>query len=231
MSVINMDMIAWDSNDDDYCEDTYTVDSDEIDGVTETAILFADESATEYRIEDGQLIFDEDGDLLVFEPYSGTLPPASWTDASLLTNDTYEPDNEIAYATTIAPGGTVQNHYMAACGDLDYFMFSAVNGMSYTLETSGVDAALDLVLYLYSAGGDYIDEDDDSGLNYNPSLSWTCEASGDYYFLVVGFSYDEVGNYSVSVVESQSLVKSTKNNTAKENVVQDRFRPSDIFFN
>lgn len=230
VEITRSQLIAYE-NDDDYCEDTYTVSSDEIDGVTESAILFTDESATEYRIEDGKLIFDEDGDLLVFGFYSGTVPPASWTDPSQLTNDTYEPDNEQAFATTIAAGGTVQNHYLASCGDLDFFMFSAINGKTYTLETSTLDESLDLVLYLYSAGGDYITDDDDSGLNYNPSLSWTCEASGDYYFLVVGFSYEDMGNYSVSVVESQGLLIATPKNISKEKVGQDRIRPGDLFFN
>jgi len=55
----------------------------------------------EYSIVDGKLRIDNEGDVLFLVAYNGTVPPPAWTDVSLLTNDTYEPDNEIAAATTI----------------------------------------------------------------------------------------------------------------------------------
>ncbi|MBT4034940.1 MAG: hypothetical protein HOB84_14335 [Candidatus Marinimicrobia bacterium] len=52
-------------NDEDHCDDTYSEESDEIDGVTETAILFADGSETEYSIIGGKLRLVEDGDVII----------------------------------------------------------------------------------------------------------------------------------------------------------------------
>ena len=197
-------------NDEDHCEDTYTTDSDEIDGVTATIISFTDGSEIEYSIVDDKLRVVDGGDVIMFATYSGAVPPAPWTDPTLLTNDTYEPDNELSTATTIAAGGTVQNHYMGECGDQDYFMFSAISGRNYIMETSSVlDEYLDLTLALYSGNGTFLASDDDSGTNYHPSLYWTCEVSGDYYFVVEGFWSDDIGNYSVSVVESSLLAKPT----------------------
>ena len=41
---ITRDELITYENDEDHCEDTYTEEQDEIDGVTETAILFTDDS-------------------------------------------------------------------------------------------------------------------------------------------------------------------------------------------
>jgi len=218
-------------NDDNHCEDTYTEESDEIDGVTETAILFTDGSEMEYSIINGKLRIDDEGDVHFLVAYNGTVPPPAWTDVSLLTNDTYEPDNEIATATTIAAGGTIQNHYMGECGDVDYFMFSAVSGTSYIMETiTPLDDELDLTLILYAGNGDLLDSDDDSGTDWNPSLSWTCQASGDYYFAIEGWSDVDYGNYTVSVVESSYLAKPTLIPEEKRARTEKKFRYSDLLF-
>jgi len=219
-------------NDEDHCEDTYTEESDEIDGVTETAILFTDGSETEYSITDGKLRLVDDGDIIILAAYNGTVPPPVWTNPSLLTNDTYEPNNEISLATTIAAGGTIQNHYMGACGDEDYFMFSAVSGITYIMETTApLDEYLDLTLTLYSGAGTWLDSDDDSGTDLNPSLYWTCQTSGDYYFAIEGFWDDDIGNYSVSVVESSALVKPTVLPEEKRTRVANKISLSELLFN
>ena len=219
-------------NDEDHCEDTYSEESDEIDGVTETAILFTDGSETEYSITGGKLRLVEDGDVIILAAYNGTVPPASWTDPSLLTNDTYEPNNEIATATSIAAGGTIQNHYLGACGDEDYFMFSASAGVSYIMETiSPLDQFLDLTLALYSGNGSLLDTDDDGGTDFNPSLYWTCQTSGDYYFVIEGFWDDDIGNYSVSVIESSALVKPIVVPEIKRARPEKKIRLSELLFN
>jgi hypothetical protein len=192
----------------DHCSDTYMLNSDEIESVTETIIRFTDGSEFEYSMVDEKLRLIDEGDIIMLVAYEGAFPPAVWTDPTLLTNDTYEPDNEFSTATTIAAGGTVQNHYMGECGDEDTFMFSATSGIHYVLETSTpLNPSLDLTLALYSGNGTLLDSDDDSGTDYNPSLYWTCQLSGDYYFVIEGFWSDDTGDYSVSVVESSLLPK------------------------
>ena len=149
-----------------------------------------------------------------------------------MTNDTYEPNNEIATATSIAAGGTIQNHYLGACGDEDYFMFSASAGVSYIMETiSPLDQFLDLTLALYSGNGSLLDTDDDGGTDFNPSLYWTCQTSGDYYFVIEGFWDDDIGNYSVSVIESSALVKPIVVPEIKRARPEKKIRLSELLFN
>ncbi len=220
---ITRDEVITYENSEDHCDEAYTMESDEIEGVTETAILFTDGSETGYSIVDGKLRIDDDGDIFVLAAYLGTLPPASWMDPSLLTNDTYEPNNDISTATTIAAGGTIQNHYMGACGDEDYFMFSATSGRTYIMETNTpLDEFLDLTLSLYAGNGTFLDSDDDSGTDLNPSLHWTCQVSGDYYFLIEGFWSDDIGNYSVAVIESGVLAKSASITRKKDFILRKR---------
>jgi len=229
---ITRDELKTYENDEDRCLDTYTIENDEIDGVTETSILFSDNTEMDYNEVSGKLRIEDDGDIILLASYSDAVPPASWTNPTLLTNDTYEPNNDITHATAIAAGGTVQNHYLAACNDLDYFMFSANSGTHYILETtSPLNADLDLELTLYSASGSEIDSDDDSGTDYNPSLYWTCQTSGDYYFLLDGFWDDEVGYYSVSVSTSTTLQRASSAPEEKKHRNVEKMRLSDLLFN
>jgi len=224
------DMITYE-NDENQCLDTYTMQTDEIDGVTETSIQFTDNTDVVYGMVGGKLRIENGNDVFMLAAYSGDIPPASWTDPTLLTNDTYEPNNEVTMATAIAAGGTTQNHYLGNCGDLDYFMFSAISGTNYILETtSPLNEELDLKLTLYSASGLEIDSDDDDGANWNPSLYWTCQTSGDYYFLIEGYSDEEVGYYSVSVSASTTLQKTPSASIEKKHRLVEKIRLSDLFF-
>ena len=201
------DVISYE-NSEDVCEDTYFTETYEIEGVTESAILYTDGTESEYSWVEGDLRIEEDGDVAIFSLYEGSVPPAVWTDPSMVENDNYEPDDDMANATNIAAGGTVQNHYIGACEDLDYFMFAAVSGTSYRLETTtSNDPDLDLTLTLFDASGTILGEDDDSGTDWNPSLIWTCTQSGDYYFVVEGYDFSETGNYAISVTEYSGLLK------------------------
>jgi len=210
---ITRDDVYFYANDYDHCDanyDTDYVDSFEIDEVTETSIVYTDGTNDSYRIEDGKLIITTEGDIAVLAVYDDAIPPAVWSDPNLLTNDTYESDNSFALATAIAAGGTVQNHYLGECEDQDYYMFTAESGSIYTLATTTAETSdLDLTLTLYDANNNELDFADDINypINKNPRLEWTCPASGDYYFVVEGFSEWEFGDYSVSVVIATGLTK------------------------
>ena len=229
--VITRDDLTIYTNDADPCDTTYETDIFEIDAVTKTVIRYSDDSEDSYSLENGKLHFESDGDMLILGAYTGTVPPAVWTDPSLLPNDTYEPNNTMTTATPIAAGGTVQNHYLGQCEDKDYFMFSAVNQTSYVLETSSPNFPdLDMELTLYSGAGVELASDDDSGMDWNPSLFWTCEASGDYYFLLEGWWFGEFGNYSVFVTEVTGMLKpavAPEPKKTRETISRDYFR--DVF--
>lgn len=220
-------------NDENRCQNTYSTETDAIDGVSETSILFTDDTELAYSMVGSKLRIEDDGDIMMLATYSGDIPPASWTDPTLLTNDTYEPNNVITMATAIAAGGTTQNHYLGNCEDKDYFIFSAVSGTSYKIATSTPEGSnLDLTLTLTSGAGVELGYNDDYAFpDLNPGLDWTCEVSGDYYFLIDGFWDDEAGNYSVSVNISTTLQRTSSAPEEKKHRKVEKIRLGDLLFN
>ena len=209
---LTLDEFITHKNDETICLDEYETEHDGLDGVTASSILFTDDYSYEYHWQGDFLEINDDYDQITLERYTGSFPPAEWLDDDLLHNDTYEPNNQSTIATAIASGGTIQNHYMGACGDYDFFMFSALEGKNYILETGTPSTSdLDLYLTLYSGSQERIDTaDDQDGFDLNPRLEWTCENTGDYYFVIESYYYEEYGDYSVSVVESQQAAPSLK---------------------
>lgn len=195
-------------NSETVCEDTYDYEIQILDGVTAASILFDDGSFVDYEWDGALLVISDDYDRLTLERFIGTFPPQAWTDDDLLYNDTYEPNNQSTVATAIAAGGTVQNHFMRACGDYDFFVFSAEEGKTYIMETmTGASSDLDLYLTLYSGAQVYIDDaDDQSDFDLNPKLVWTCELSGDYYFVIESYYYEDFGSYAILVLEDPGAV-------------------------
>ncbi len=218
---------------DDLCGDSYLSETDFIDDVTETAIVYTDGFESTYSFVDGKLRIDEAGDILILAVYDGALPPAVFSDPSLLENDTYEPNNEMARATPITVGTAGQNHYMAACGDQDFFKFSAIQGVSYKLgTTTPSESSLDMEITLASPFAVELESNDDYDFpNLNPGLDWTCPESGDYFFLLEGLYLEEVGNYFISVVEQQGLPKATGVSAVKEKPEYLKYRFSGNLFN
>lgn len=198
---ITREVLVFYSNDQTLCSDEFEADSIGIERFTAGSILLDDDTFLEYDLSGGQLHLTDVADEVVMSSYSLAFPPLSWEDPEALNNDAYEPNDTNLDATPITVGPEVQDHYMGACGDFDFFVFSAAEGESYVIETETGDASLlDLYLTLYSDLGDYIDSaDDQDGLNLNPQLIWTCETSGDYYFVLESYYFEEGGFYTVSV--------------------------------
>ncbi|ALO15234.1 hypothetical protein L21SP5_01588 [Salinivirga cyanobacteriivorans] len=156
---------------------------------------------------------------MYLKPYSGDLPPASWT--TEIQADSYESDDEYTAATEITIGGQPQQHSTTSADD-DWFHFDAVAGETYVLKVSGY---MDNYLRLYSTDGTtLIDSDDDSsvendGTTYwgNPYLVWTCQADGTYYFKVTGFGGSSIGYYYMEVnLDDGTAKKSTDDKEKKK---------------
>jgi hypothetical protein len=113
--------------------------------------------------------------------------------------DQYEPDSTYTLATLIAKGDPAQTHALSA-GDLDWLKFQADSGTAYTIATGG---SLDTYLNLFGTNGTtLLNSDDDSGVNLNAMIVWTCSSSGMYYFRVHGNFKGQrtrAGYYTVSV--------------------------------
>jgi len=205
-------------NDVNQCDTTYSMGIKAISKVTDTTIVFEDETSYEYSIGDDQLLLYDGDDILTLESYTSEFPPVSWVDPTQLENDDYEPDSSVALATRISAASAVQTHYSAVCDDVDFYIFEALSGTSYIIEVNtGSTSNVDLTISLYNLAGDSIAYNDDkSSTKIDPYLEWTCEVTGDYYFVVKKYwDYldpgnsldDEHGEYSISIDVTKGLTK------------------------
>ncbi len=238
---INKDNLIYYTNEINQCDTNYNADIREIESVTDTSIIFTDESRLYYTTSSDLLTLSLDDDVLTLESYSDTIPPAVWSDPTLLTNDIYEPDGSFILATRLSAAGATQTHYSAVCDDEDYFVFETLTGTSYVIE---IDAAtgtkIDLTISLYSVAGDLVGfSDDQSATNVDPLLEWTCPDSSDYYFVVKKYwDYldpgnsldDEKGAYTVSVDVTKNLHSSPYSNIYKQRSMPPSTRTPAKFF-
>lgn len=157
--------------------------------------------------------------LMRFERYTGSFPPSEWT--TTLSNDTYEPDNDVASATSLTVGGAEQSHVLLI-NDEDWFTFSADSGTAYIIATSG---NMDTELYLYNADDTtelaYNDDYDDM----NARIDWTCTGTGTYP--VKAQAYDPeyyCGEYGISVSTGSGTAKAIGLRKEKKTVRHGLFR-------
>lgn len=205
-------------NDVNQCDTTYSMDIKAISKVTDTTIVFEDETSFEYSISNDQLLLYEGNDILTLESYTSEFPPASWVDPTQLENDEYEPDSSVALATRISAASALQTHYSAVCDDADFYIFEALSGTSYIIEVNtGSTSDVDLTISLYNLAGDSVAYNDDkTSTKVDPYLEWTCDATGDYYFVVKKYwDYldpgnsldDEQGEYTIGIEVTKGLAK------------------------
>lgn len=94
--------------------------------------------------------------------------------------DSFEQDDGAAGAKPIDTVGTVQSRNTCPPDDADWAVFSGAAGATYNAETLNLGAAADTVLCLYSAAGDEIACDDDSGQGSGSRLIFTPPTAGEY---------------------------------------------------
>ena len=109
--------------------------------------------------------------------------------------DSYEYDGRPDSAKTITTDGVAQSRNLTR-SDSDFVKFTADSGATYTMQTTSL---IDTYMYLYYGDGtSLIDSDDDSGVNNNALITWTCTVSGTYYIRIRGFG-GTMGAYSLTV--------------------------------
>jgi cytoskeletal protein RodZ len=120
--------------------------------------------------------------------------------------DAYEPDDTLADAKPIATDGTPQAHNLHVEGDHDYVYFQASGGNAYTIETLGLGAEIDTIIFLYDDQEQELALNDDGTEEALASrIVWVAPSSGTYYVMVRDLSEDSSGpdaSYSISVKES-----------------------------
>lgn len=88
-------------------------------------------------------------------------------------------------ASPIASDGSLLTGCIEDAGDMDYFLFQAVAGRTYRLETSHPSEDMDSILYLIARDGESIlAVDDDSAGGTSDRIVWTCPEAGVYFLMV-----------------------------------------------
>lgn len=121
---------------------------------------------------------------------------------AVLGPDAFEPDNDVAHATTVTVGQVYNRTLFPAAPatpDMDWHWFNAKVGQTYIIQT--LATRTDTFLDLYGTNGtSLLRMSDDLSLGFqNSMITWTAPASGRYFFLVRGFSSGSRGAYQVSV--------------------------------
>ena len=102
-------------------------------------------------------------------------------------------------ATLIGPGSMPGR--IDPPDDLDYFRIFAEAGASYTAEVV-LDTHPDSVLTLYDRNFNYIQQNDDGGVNRGSRIQWTAEQSGDYFVEVRSYNQSShEGTYTLLLSE------------------------------
>ena len=121
--------------------------------------------------------------------------------------DTYEGqegDNGPFDAAPIATGGSLQSHNFCPMGDQDWVSFEApVEGITFTIQTSGLGPDCDTVLHLYGRdGATMLALNDDYGLGGGSFITYTAPSAGTYYVRVLHYNSNHFGSgtsYELSV--------------------------------
>jgi len=88
-------------------------------------------------------------------------------------------------ASPIEADGSLLTACIEDAGDMDYFLFRAVAGRTYRLETSHPSEDMDSILYLIARDGESIlAVDDDSAGGTSDRIVWTCPQAGVYFLMV-----------------------------------------------
>ncbi|MDA3849794.1 MAG: caspase family protein [Spirochaetaceae bacterium] len=106
----------------------------------------------------------------------------------------YESNDTFETATSIRLG-ELQTHSFFHSVDKDFIVFTVSRPGDYTIETQGDS---DPMIKLYNDQFDLLQEDDDSGDNYN-SLIETPLKSGTYYLEMESAVYDNLGEYQILI--------------------------------
>lgn len=155
-----------------------------------------------------------------YEKYTGSFPPTEWT--TVLANDDYEPDDDVATATNLTVDGTEQDHVILIT-DTDWFTFSADSGTSYIIAATLVHIQIEL--RLFSANGDTELASDESNNNNGTRIDWTCTETSNYAVQVkAAMNYDDCGMYGISVTTSAGMANPTGLRKEKKTVRHGQFR-------
>ncbi len=183
--------------------DTYILEESDNADFTNPSTVYAG-SDSEYTVS------GQDGGIWYYRvKASGVAGDSDWSNTESVTvqattEDAYEPDDTCAEASAISTDGTVQQHTFHDQGDADWVTFSAIAGITYTIQGSNVEDRVDLVHEIHSACDQPTIPSDDIDFGQGFRVIWECPTSGDYYLKVANHDasvYGENTAYDLSIRE------------------------------
>ena len=112
-------------------------------------------------------------------------------------DDTWEEDDVCLNGNQIQVGGS-QTHKHC---DQDWVWFNAIQGQTYTIETSALIGGADTIIDLYSDCGPFLASDDDGGPGLGSRIVWTATTTGILDIKISEFQgdYQNGMGYNISV--------------------------------
>ncbi|WP_322495786.1 M4 family metallopeptidase [Chloroflexus sp.] len=128
-----------------------------------------------------------------------------------LNPDAYEPDDTMAQARSFTVNDAGQDHNFHSATDVDWKVFTAAGGLTYTIYTYNLGAEADTVLELYNSNGTMLAYNDDGGGGWASRIVWTAPSSGTFF--VKSRPYGSTGGrptatYSFRIVTGSTLSQS-----------------------
>ncbi|MDR0568198.1 MAG: DVUA0089 family protein [Spirochaetaceae bacterium] len=118
-------------------------------------------------------------------------------------SDAFEPDDTRETAKAIAPGAE-QSRTFTAADDADWAKFTVAEPGVYEIRAYAAEGDLDTYIELYDSEGEFIDDDDDGGDDYDARLRVRLDP-GTYFILITTLDDDplEDNAYTLSVSEEE----------------------------
>jgi len=132
------------------------------------------------------------------------------TSASL-NPDAYEPDDTMAQARSFTVNGAGQDHNFHSATDVDWMVFTAVSGSTYTIYTYNLGYEADTVLELYDSSGTLLAYNDDGGSGWASRIVWTAPSNGSFFVKSRPFGSTggrSTSTYSFRIVTGTTLSQS-----------------------
>jgi hypothetical protein len=210
--------------------DTPVQGSFEIDGDEDWFQFYAGEGL-EYVIETSNLssspwcdtvisLFNSDGERIAvnddisLENYASSI---SWTASSAGTyyirvrdyysgsRGSYNISVSATWATLLTNDGTLFSDSLVSGSDMNFYIFMAEEGRSYTIETTNLSDDCDTFMQIWEPDGvtviAYNDDCEVEPYPYASRIDMVAEVSGPHHIVVVAYDDNSIGDYDISVLE------------------------------
>jgi hypothetical protein len=150
-----------------------------------------------------------------FTPVNTPVPTFTPT---LYPADMYEDDGSAAKARLVTVGGAPESHNSNTPCDADWFKFSALKGIQYTVKTSIAGSNSQACIYIYDTDGfTQLAHNCPGSSGMGTSIAWTATSDGVYYVKIIesncNYVYGANTEYTVAFTASSVTMTPTVTQT------------------